>query len=299
MTLHKLGKLAITRFALLSVAMVWGTPSFSAETTVAELAKNTHFHGIAALPGNDAGIYLATHHGIFVVQSDGRADRVSSNRNDYMGFTPHPTDPEVLFGSGHPVGGGNMGFIMSSDGGKNWMKLADGVDGPVDFHQMDVSKADPETVIGVSGGLQLSRDGGRTWSMMGPAPEGIIDLAASGIDANRFYGATRTGLIQSKDGGETWSPAHALMRPATLVHAASGGTLYAFLVGGGLLRTEEDSLRWRLVNDGFGDAYILHLAVAPDNEDVLYAITVDPNTQAQAIIASEDGGMTWSVLGKN
>ena len=37
---------------------------------------------------------------------------------DYMGFIPHPTDPSLLFASGHPAGGGNLGFIVSNDGGK-------------------------------------------------------------------------------------------------------------------------------------------------------------------------------------
>lgn len=298
MRLLSLRKLAVAGASLLFISTTWGAPLYSAETSVSELARNTHFHGIAAHPADDAAIYLATHHGIFVVQSDGTAHRVSNDQNDYMGFTPHPTDPEVLFGSGHPVGGGNMGFITSSDGGKNWRKIADGVDGPVDFHQMDVNKADPMIVVGISGGLQISRDGGLEWSMIGPAPEGVIDIAASGIDANTFYAATRNGLMRSTDGGGTWTAAHTLRRPATLVHTTSDGTLNAFQIGGGLLRTNEKSLRWRRVNDDFGDAYIAHMAVAPGDENVLFAITIDPNTRAQAIVASQDGGETWSALGE-
>ncbi len=295
----RLGKSAGAGAVLLFIAIAWGTPLYSAETSVSELAKNTHFHGIATHPADDAVIYLATHHGIFVVQSDGIAHRVSEDQNDYMGFTPHPSNATVLYGSGHPVDGGNMGFITSSDGGENWSKLSDGIGGPVDFHQMDISKADPKTVIGVSGGLQISRDGGHTWFMVGSVPEGIIDIAASGVDANTFYAATRNGLMRTTDGGGTWVPAHTLTRPATLVHAALGGTLYAFQVGSGLMRTDEAKLRWQLVNDDFGEAYILHLAIAPDNEDALFAITIDPNTRAQTIIASQDGGETWTALGEN
>jgi len=93
-------------------------------------------------------------------------------------FSPHPDDPAIFYASGHPASGGNLGFIVSTDGGKSWEKLADGVGGPVDFHQMDVSKADPNIVFGNSRDLQHSKDGGLTWSMVGPAPEGTIDIAA-------------------------------------------------------------------------------------------------------------------------
>ena len=70
---------------------------------------------------------------------------------------------------------------------KGEVKLADGVGGPVDFHQMDVSKADPNIVFGNSRDLQHSKDGGLTWSMVGPAPEGTMDIAASARNADTVY----------------------------------------------------------------------------------------------------------------
>ncbi len=69
----------------------------------------THIHGIAVDPTLDSRLLLATHHGFFVVQTDdGMATRISRDQNDYMGFTPHPENPTVMFASGHPSGGGNL-----------------------------------------------------------------------------------------------------------------------------------------------------------------------------------------------
>jgi photosystem II stability/assembly factor-like uncharacterized protein len=215
-----------------------------------------------------------------------------------MGFTPHPSDPNVLFGSGHPVAGGNMGFIKSIDKGKTWRKLADGVDGPVDFHQMDVSKADPNIVVGVSGGLQISRNGGRSWQKIGPAPDGLIDLAASANDTDTFYGATRRGLVRSTDGGRSWQAAHLLRQTATMVHVSHDGSVYAYQIGSGLMRTSEPGLNWRVLTNDFGVAYILHLAADRANLKVLYAITTNQQTRAQAILTSRDGGKTWRNLGE-
>ncbi len=259
---------------------------------LAELRASTHIHGIAVDPKDPSRIYLATHHGFFVVSANGVATRVSENNNDYMGFTPHPTDPSVLYASGHPAGGGNLGFIISSDGGKTWQQISKGVKGPVDFHQMDVSKADAKTIYGVFGGLQVSKDGGRTWRLTAKMPEDLIDLAASATDVNRLYAATKHGLLASDDGGATWQPAHIPGPPATMVTTAAGGVVYAFVVGNGLIRGTEPNFRWKTLSRGFGDRYVLHLAIDPTNDDKLYIVTNKAD-----VLASKDGGRTWAVFG--
>lgn len=267
-----------------------------ASTTVEALAGATHFHGIAVDPADPSRLYLATHHGLYAVAPDGTAERLSPVL-DFMGFTPHPTDPLILYASGHPAGGGNLGFIASEDGGRSWSQLAEGAGGPVDFHQMDVSPADPETIYGTYGGnLQISRDGGKEWQVVGPAPQGLMDLAASSTDPAMLYAATQSGLLKSEDGGRTWQDAYWLRQPATMMHVTPDGAVYAYLVGTGLIRTTEPKLTWQTVSGSFGDEYVLHFAVDPTTEGQLYAVTMHPQTHRQSIVASRDGGKTWLPL---
>jgi hypothetical protein len=145
---------SVIRFALGVAAQAAGLATcFPAEaaTTVYELAQVTHFHGLAVAPAETSRLYLATHDGLFIVESDGTANPLSDRRDDLTGFTPHPTKASILYASGHPAGGGNLGFIASEDGGRSWSQLAEGAGGPVDFHQMDVSSAAPETIYGAYG----------------------------------------------------------------------------------------------------------------------------------------------------
>ncbi len=292
--------IAYTLLSLVAAAtsgVFFANRSFSAgETTIPALAEETHFHGIA-VDGNDpTRLHLATHHGLYIVGPDGKARQISKTRDDFMGFTPHPSDPTVLYASGHPAGGGNLGFITSKDGGKSWTKLADGVGGPVDFHQMDVSKADPGIIYGVYGGLQRSADGGRTWSKAGPVPDGLIDLAASGKDGDMLYAATKSGLFKSIDAGRSWQPAHVINRLATMVQVAAHGEVYAFIFGTGLVRADDGGVNWRLVSNAFGGAYVLHLALDKKDGRKLYAVTLNPETRAQAMLMSEDRGVSWASL---
>lgn len=261
--------------------------------TISELAKQTHFHGIAVAPQDPARVYLATHHGFFAVSPDGTATRLSTTRDDFMGFTPHPSDPGTLYASGHPAEGGNLGFIVSTDGGKTWRQISPGVGGPVDFHQMTVSPAEPTTIFGAyAGALQVSRDSGRTWALVGPAPDRLIDLAASSVDVNRLYAATEAGLVQSADGGRSWADAFPLKRPVSMVEVTPTGHVYAFVVGAGLIHAAERTLGWQTLANSWNGDYLLHLAADNQNQNRLYAVTAK-----SGIVASGDGGKTWTSYG--
>ncbi|MBI4275060.1 MAG: hypothetical protein HY659_10215, partial [Rhizobiales bacterium] len=279
--------------AAIGVAYV-NRSSSEGNTTIADLAKHTHFHGIAVDAADTTRIYLATHHGLYVTGIDGKAQQISEVR-DYMGFTAHPTDATTLFASGHPAGGGNLGFIVSKDGGRSWAKLSDGIGGPVDFHQMDVSKADPRVIYGVYDSLQRSADGGRTWERVGPVPNDIISLAASSIDINTIYAATQSGLQRSTDGGQSWK--RESDRPTTMVYVTRDGTVYAFMIGMGLMRAAEKNPSWQVVGKGFGEEYLLLFAADPRDPQRLYAVTYNSRTRAQTVIASRDGGASWTKLG--
>jgi len=268
------------------------------QTTIADLVNSTDFHGISVDPNDPSRIYLATHTGLFVTDPDGEALSISDFRADFMGFSPDPTNPDVFYGSGHPATGGNLGIVKSEDGGITWSKISDGVNGPVDFHQMDVSKANPNIIVGNSQGLQISKDAGQSWQIVAPSPEGTIDLAASAIDENILYSATRTGIIKSVDAGISWTSAHPSISPATMIATASDGNIYAFMIGTGLIRAAENELDWQILSNNFGDQFMLHFAIDPSNAQNMYAVTLNQQARKLAIIASTDGGINWKVLGE-
>lgn len=295
-------KLRLTKhapaLAMCALAMLAPARPVAAEevtTTLAELRSVTHFHGLAVDRVDPSRLLLATHHGFFLVTPDGAA-RLLSPVQDFMGFTPHPSDPLVFYASGHPAGGGNLGFIESADGGVTWTQLSPGANGPVDFHQMDVSRADPNVVYGNFGGLQVSRDGGKSWAMAGALPEGVIDLAASSVSADRLYVATKfDGLQVSDDAGASWRRHYATTDPVSMVHSAPGGSIYMFVLGQGLLTApESDASAWSVLSNGFGDRYLLHLAIDPADPARMFAVT-----QESEVLTSGDGGKTWQPFGTN
>lgn len=282
---------ALRRLAA-AAAIILSASTVSAETTtVGDLASHTHIHGLAIDAMDPQYLFIATHHGFYRAAPDGTAELISVVQ-DFMGFSPHPNQPGLLFASGHPAGGGNLGVIVSSDGGRTWTELSPGVDGPVDFHQMAVSPADPNVIYGAFGNLQVSRDGGKTW-VEGPAlPDRLIDLAGSGRNVDTLYAATEQGLSVSLDGGVSWK---AILdgAPVTLVEAAPDGTLYAFVFGEGLVSAREGVFKFETLASDWGDGYLLHLAVDPQDKNRLFAASGEGQ-----VFASSDGGKTWSSFGE-
>ena len=262
--------------------------------TLSELAGATHYHGIAFARSGSATLLLASHHGLFALDKDGVATRVSPV-HDYMGFSPDPADPLSYYASGHPAGGGNSGFLKSSDGGATWKQLSPGVGGPVDFHQLDVSPADPKTIYGGYGELQMSRDGGQTWSIAGTPPAKLVAIAASSANAVQVYAATQNGLSVSVDAGAGWQPLEFNGEVVSLVETGPNNGLFAFVLGRGLMKASEDKPKdWTVLSNSFGEAIPLHLAVDPADSNHL-ALT----TQNNDVLESRDGGSTWTSFGKS
>lgn len=281
--------------AFLSAFLALGTalPATAQGVSVADLAGKTHIHGLAFDRADSLNVLVATHHGLMKAAPDGAVTPVSDSQDDFMGFTPHPTDATILFASGHPKGGGNLGFIKSDDSGKSWQQIAPGVDGPVDFHQLTVSPSNPDVLYGSYGAIQASRDGGKSWAIAGDAPAKLIDLAVSPANPEIVYAATEDGLLVSRDGARSWQQLALAGAPVTTVELAGDGTIYAFVPGRGVLRATETAPDFKLVGEGPDPAgYILHLALDAQASNRMVAVT-----GTSAIVVSSDAGATWSVLG--
>lgn len=281
-------------FGILSFLLGHSATSYAEDVTLGKLRETTHIHGLAFDRADPSQILIATHHGFYRAGPDGAATLASESRDDFMGFTPDPGNAQSLYASGHPSSGGNLGFIASYDGGKTWTQLSPGADGPVDFHQLTVSAADPKVFYGAYGSLQTSRDGGRTWQVVGELPDRLIDLAASARDSAVIYAATETGLLVSRDGGRSWQEIIA-DAAVTVVDVTAEGIAHAFVYGRGLMRANEETLEFTPVGEeDFGGGYLLHLAVDPTNGQRLAAAT-----EKGLILESRDGGTSWEPLGKD
>lgn len=258
----------------------------------------THGHGLAVDVSDSSKLYIATHHGLLLFQNEKDLYRVGKSKDDYMGFSPHPTEVDVFFSSGHPGFGGNIGFQKSEDGGVTWKKISDGVSGPVDFHAMAVSPVNPNLVYGwFQGDLQRSTDQGKTWEIVNRDLLPVY-LVADTKDENIVYAATPRGqgVMMSRDKGTTWtSLSQALAGGAVSViaiHPQDSKLLLTFSEKlGGLGKSIDGGVTWKNVTEEFSGETILHIAFSRGVPTIVYALTHE-----NKLYKSVDVGDTWTYI---
>lgn len=267
------------------------TESVNGFTPVSSLS---HSHGIAVDVSDASRVYIATHEGLHVLQNGTGLFRVGNTQDDLMGFSPHPTNPNIFFSSGHPARGGNIGFQKSTDGGVTWERVSAGLNGPVDFHSMTVSTANPDNVYGFFGGrLQRSTDSGASWEY---ANGTVAPLSLSTHPANPdvVYAATQNGVQMSEDKGDSWK---------SLSPELDGGAVSLFVLHpddaqyaltfserlGGLGKSTNGGMTWERISETFGGDTVLYLSFSKSEPDVVYALT---NTNS--VYKSTDRGNIWA-----
>ena len=255
-----------------------------------------HAHGLAVDVADTNKLYVATHNGLFMLQNDKDLYQVGPKADDYMGFSPHPTDSNTFFTSGHPKGGGNIGFQKTSDGGKSWQKVSDGVNGPVDFHAMTVSRVNPDLVYGsFAGKLQRSLDGGKKWEQVDTNLTNVISLVSDPVDADTVYAATTGGIMRSSNQGKTWTDAVPDVSGAAVTVLAINPTQttewISFSEKLGLAKSSDSGKSWKTLKTGADDDVVLHIAYDNKNPKVTYALT-----KTNVLYKTTDGGESWQKI---
>ncbi len=267
-------------------AMVWsqaqGRP---AQVSLGQLPR---VYGLSVASSEGMILHLATPMGLYLSYPQGNVNRVPGLRGHLMAFAVHPRNPQHMLAGGHVGRSGSMGVMLSTNGGKSWKQLSETAAGHVGFHILEISRADPNTIYGVTNGLRVSNDGGRTWREAGKLPANLIHFAASSKQVKTLYAATRQGLLISHDQGAKWKPVNLPGGITSMVHVTPTGKVYVFVIGVGLLAAQEPKLDWKKVSARFDDQILFRMAVDPASPNRLYASTV-----TGAVVASRDGGRNW------
>lgn len=258
----------------------------------------SHAHGLAVDAKDPTKLYIATHHGLMVLVNEKDLYRIGDSRDDYMGFSPHPTEANVFFSSGHPSFGGNIGFQKSDDGGFTWKKVSNGIGGPVDFHAMAVSPVNADLIYGwYQGNLQRSLDQGKTWEIVNRDILAVY-LAADSQDENIVYAATPRGqgVLVSRDKGASWISVSKDIEggavSVVVVHPENPNMLLVFSEKlGGLGKSVDAGNTWTKADESFNGETILHIAFDKNNSNVVYALTHE-NT----LYKSTDTGGIWQKI---
>ena len=252
----------------------------------------THGHGLAVDVADPSRLYIATHHGLLLLKNDKDLYQVGSTKDDYMGFSPHPTDPKIFFSSGHPEAGGNIGFQMSNDGGYSWEKVSEGVNGPVDFHAMAVNPANPKLIYGwYQGAVQRSMDGGKNWEIISQTKAPFVNLAADPKDENIVYAASPQGLMKSINKGKDWFTILPGFVSTVAINPQNSMELLSYSEEEQLAKTLDGGITWEKISADFEEETPLFISFNRQNPEIIYTLT-----EKNSIYKSIDSSTSWTKI---
>ena len=253
-------------------------------------------HGLSVDVSGSSKVWIANHSGLYLLKDDKNLFAVGSKRDDYMGFSPHPTDANIFFTSGHPTSGGNIGFQKSTDAGRTWQKVSNGVNGPVDFHAMAISQVDPNVIYGYyRGQLQRSTNEGQDWQILNTNLQDaqIISLTTDTSEKYTVFAATTSGLLVSRNQGQTWAQASENLKNNTInavaINPKNNQELLAYGQSLGLTKSVDGGKTWTKIDTALAGSPVLYMSYDKSNPSTIYAIN-----QTLEIYKTVDSANTWN-----
>jgi len=267
----------------------------------------------------DNSIYLATHNGLYNKKQNSSWVKVGSDKSDLMGFIINPKKEGVMYSSGHPVNGGNLGFRMSTDSGKTWQTISSVTDNPIDFHAISISPVISDILYGSPGGgyaIFITHDQGKKWSIITSIPSQIVSIAANPLDANGVYIGTGSGLFYSNNQGKNWKKVESEVIGDSVVTGlgfTQNNELFAYVMPntaseegnnneyGYIIKSDESGKNWTKTNGQIPNVKAAwNFALGPNNE--IYTIVsqqISQNDIASSVYKSTDNGNSWILEGTN
>ena len=280
-----------------------------------------HGVGLFNTESNDENnsIYIATHNGLYNKKQNSSWVKVGSDSSDLMGFVINPKKEGLMYSSGHPVNGGNLGFRMSADSGETWQTISSVTDNPIDFHAMSISPVNNDILYGSPGGgyaLFITHDQGKTWSIITSIPSQIVSIAANPFDADGVYIGTGSGIFYSNDQGKNWKKIESEVIDNSVVTGLGFNQyneLFAYVMSntaeegndnnqnGYIIKSDVSGKNWTKTNSQIPNVKAAWKFALGQNGEIYTIVSqqISQNDIASSVYRSIDNGNSWILEGTN
>ncbi len=189
----------------------------------------------------------------------------------------------------------------TTDGGKSWRLVKDGMIDDSDVFSIDIDPSNPDNIVAAAcSGIYRSTNKGEKWTKVQGIPaqarrtRDILHNPGPGA-SNTVYAATTEGFWMSTNGGVAWR----LTTPKNIeinsiaVHPDAPERVFIGTNNFGVMVSNDGGRNFKVENGNFSSRFTYNVLSDIERPNRLYATTINTATGGGFVFVSDDFGATW------
>ncbi len=187
----------------------------------------------------------------------------------------------------------------STDAGKNWRLIRDGMIDDSDVFAVTLNPRNPDHVIASAcSGIYESQNGGEKWSKINGIPSQsrrTRDILQHPTIPGTVYAATTEGFWMTSNGGKTWAltTQRNLEINSIAVHPDEPNRVFIGTNNYGVMVSNDGGRNFEQTNTNFSSRFTYLVTPDVQKSNRLYAATHNTATGGGFFFVSDDSGLTW------
>jgi len=187
----------------------------------------------------------------------------------------------------------------STDSGKNWRLIKDGMIDDSDVFAITIDSKNPDHIVASAcSGIYESTNNGEKWAKVQGIPSQsrrTRDIVQNPAIPGTIYAATTQGFWMTTNGGKNWAMTtqRDLEINSIAVHRDEPNKVFIGTNNFGIMVSNDGGKNFAPTNDNFTSRFTYSVTPDIDSPNRFYATTQNTATSGGFVFLSNDGGTTW------
>lgn len=259
--------------------------------------KNEAIHAMTQAESDPNYLFVGSTNGVFVSSDSGDSWEKISSESMPINVNSLAIDPRS---TGTIYAGTWWRAYKSTDNGKNWRLIKDGMIDDSDVFAISINERDRNHIVASAcSGIYESLNGGEKWRKIQGIPSTsrrTRDILQHPSRQGTVYAGTTEGFWMSVDGGKTWrmTTARNLEVNSIAVHPDAPDRVFIGTNNNGVMISNDGGRTFAPANQSFTSRFAYTVTPDVGMPGRLYATTHNTATSGGNLFYSKDGGQTWT-----
>ncbi len=261
-----------------------------------ELSKES-IHAMTQAESDPNYLFVGTKNGIFVSKDSGdHWERLSSESMplDINSMAVDPRSTNTIYA------GTTWRPYKSTDAGKTWRLIKDGIIDDSDVFAIDINRKDPMHIIASAcSGIYETLNGGEKWRKIQGIPSQARrtrDILQHPSRPGTIYAATTEGFWMSSNAGATWTATtqRNVEVNSIAVHPEEPNRVFIATNNFGVLVSNDSGKTFAPANENFTSRFTYSVVPDSERQGRIYATTQNTASSGGFVFTSSDDGRNWT-----